>query len=125
MAVQLIPAGLLLIGGFFIHESPLWLMRKDRNVEAYQVLETIRNLSLDHPYIQQDIDLIRSRLNEEASVASKYGTGSWAFFRGALDEFSRKGMRNRVMLVFCAFALQNLSGAAGMNQIGSCVSSSK
>ncbi|KAJ5621645.1 hypothetical protein N7528_006428 [Penicillium herquei] len=115
MAVQLVPAGLLFIGGFFIHESPLWLMRKDRNSEAYKVLEYIRNLPVEDPYIQQDIYLIQNRLNEEASVASKYGTGSWAFFRGALDEFSRKGMRSRVFLVFCAFTLQNFSGAAAIN----------
>lgn len=50
---------------------------------------------------------------EEADIAGRYGTGSWALFRGALYELSRKGMRNRVILVFCSFALQNMSGAAG------------
>ena len=57
--------------------------------------------------------MIRTRLIEERELASKYGTGSWAFFRGALFELSRKGMWNRVVLVFVSFALQNLSGAAG------------
>ncbi|KAJ5730662.1 uncharacterized protein N7483_005170 [Penicillium malachiteum] len=88
---------------------------RDRNLEAYKVLEYIRNLPVEDPYIQEDIYLIRNRLNEEAGVASKYGTGSWAFFRGVLDDFSRKGMRNRVFLVFCAFTLQNFSGAAAIN----------
>lgn len=114
MGVQLIPAVILFIGGFFLHESPLWLMRKERNDEAYRALETLRRLPVDHPYLQQEIQLIQNRLNEEASVASKYGQGPWAFFRGAMDEFSRRGMRNRVFLVFCAFALNNLSGASGM-----------
>lgn len=114
MAVQLIPAGVLFLGGFFLHESPLWLIRKERHAEAYQALEALRRLPVEHQYVQQEICLIQSRLNEEASVASKYGTGSWAFFRGAMDEFSRRGMRNRVFLVFCAFALANLSGASGM-----------
>lgn len=50
---------------------------------------------------------------EEADIAGRYGTGPWALFRGALYELSRKGMRNRVILVFCSFALQNMSGAAG------------
>lgn len=113
MAVQLIPAVILFIGGFFLHESPLWLMRKERHAEAHQSLQTLRKLPVEHPYLQQEIRLIQNRLNEEAGVASKYGTGSWAFFRGAMDEFSRPGMRNRVFLVFCAFALQNLSGASG------------
>lgn len=57
--------------------------------------------------------MIRGRLADEASIASRYGTGSWAFFRGALNEFSRKGMKNRVALIICAFILQNMSGAAG------------
>lgn len=57
--------------------------------------------------------MIRSRLADEALIAAKYGSGSWAFFRGSLTELSRKGMWNRVVLVFCSFALQNMSGAAG------------
>jgi hypothetical protein len=63
--------------------------------------------------VQEDIHMIRVRLAEEAVIAGRYGTGPWAFFRGALFELSRKGMRNRVTLVFCSFALQNMSGAAG------------
>ena len=57
--------------------------------------------------------MIRIRLSEEAVIAGRYGTGPWAFFRGALYELSRKGMWNRVLLVFCSFTLQNMSGAAG------------
>ena len=48
MAVQLVPAGLLFIGGFFLHESPLWLLRKGRDNEAYEALEQIRRLPADH-----------------------------------------------------------------------------
>ncbi|KAF7563589.1 hypothetical protein G7046_g533 [Stylonectria norvegica] len=115
MAVQIIPAGILLAGGFFLHESPLWLMRKDREEEATQALEALRKIPREHQYLQEDLQMIRGRLEDEARVASKYGNGSWAFFRGALYELSRKGMRNRVLLVFCAFALQNMSGAAAIN----------
>jgi hypothetical protein len=57
--------------------------------------------------------MIRGRLDEESGIASRYGTGPWAFFRGAMHEFSRPGMRNRVLLVLCSFTLQNMSGAAG------------
>lgn len=57
--------------------------------------------------------MIRKRLADEALVASRFGTGPWALFRGAVSELTRKGMRNRVLLVFCSFALQNMSGAAG------------
>ncbi|KAK7414330.1 hypothetical protein QQX98_006772 [Neonectria punicea] len=115
MAVQIIPAGILLIGGFFLHESPLWLMRKNREEEATVALEALRKLPRDHTYLQEDLQMIRSRLADEALISAKYGSGSWAFFRGSLVELSRKGMWNRVVLVFCSFALQNMSGAAAIN----------
>ncbi|PNY23276.1 quinate permease [Tolypocladium capitatum] len=115
MAVQIIPAGVILIGGFFLHESPLWLMRKGREEDATKALESLRKLPRDHQYLQEDLQMIRNRLADEARVAANYGTGPWAFFRGALYELSRKGMWNRVLLVFCSFALQNMSGAAAIN----------
>ncbi|KAF4967456.1 hypothetical protein FSARC_4979 [Fusarium sarcochroum] len=115
MAVQIIPAGVLVVGGLFLHESPLWLMRKNREEDATKALESLRKIPRDHKYLQEDLDMIRSRLADEALVASKYGNGPWALFRGALFELSRKGMRNRVLLVFCSFALQNMSGAAAIN----------
>ncbi|OAQ64703.1 MFS quinate transporter QutD [Pochonia chlamydosporia 170] len=115
MAVQLIPAGILFAGGFMLHESPLWLMRKGREDEATRVLVAVRKLPESHQYIQEDLEMIRSRLADEFRIAEKYGTGSWALFRGILYELSQKGMRNRLFLVFCAFALQNMSGAAAIN----------
>lgn len=115
MAVQFIPAVPLFIGALFLHESPLWLMRQGRTEQAHKVLEGLRHLPVDHPYVQEDIAAIENRLHEEASISAAYGSGQWAFYRGAMKEFSRKGMRNRVVLVFCAFALQNLSGASAIN----------
>ncbi|KAH7375571.1 general substrate transporter [Plectosphaerella cucumerina] len=115
MAVQLIPAGALLVGGFFLHESPLWLFRKGRRTEGEAALVSLRQLPIEHQYMQEELDIINARLSEEASVAAKYGTGFFAYIRGSLYELSRKGMYNRVILVFCAFALQNMSGAAAIN----------
>lgn len=115
MAVQLIPAGLLLGGGLFIHESPLWLMRHDKEEQVFKNLQYLRQLAPEHQYIQEEVQMMRDRLAEEAAVAGKYGTGAWSFFRGALSELSRKGMRNRVLLIFCGFALQNFGGAGAIN----------
>lgn len=71
------------------------------------------NEANNRPDIQEDIQMIRSRLIEENMISSRYGTGPIAYIRGALYELSRKGMWNRVVLVFCSFTLQNMSGAAG------------
>merc|ERR1712000_419405 len=115
MAVQIIPSAALLACGWLLHESPLWLFRKGKDEKALKALEELRKLPRDHQYIQEEVHTMRTRLEDEAMVASKYGSGSWAFFRGALFELSRKGMWNRVLLVFIAFALQNMSGAAAIN----------
>jgi MFS family permease len=48
MAVQIIPGGLLLIGCFFIHESPLWLMRKNKQEETNRTLQELRGLPVEH-----------------------------------------------------------------------------
>ncbi|SPO03722.1 related to quinate transport protein [Cephalotrichum gorgonifer] len=115
MAFQLVPAGVLFISGFLLHESPLHLMRKEKSEESYKVLEALRRLPRDHPYVQEEIAMIQSKLAEEAAITKAYGTGAWAFFRGAMAEFMRKGMRNRVFLVFCSFTFMNLSGASAIN----------
>ncbi|RYP70418.1 hypothetical protein DL771_005459 [Monosporascus sp. 5C6A] len=115
MAVQFVPAVPLFVGTVFLHESPLWLMRKGKAERARRALEGLRRLPVDHPYVQEDIRAIESRLAEEASISAAYGSGVWAFYRGAMKQFSQKGMRNRLVLVFCAFALQNVSGAAAIN----------
>lgn len=65
--------------------------------------------------MQEEVQMMRDRLAEEAAVSKQYGTGPWAFFRGAMSELSQKGMRNRVWLIFCAFALQNMGGAGAIN----------
>lgn len=48
MAVQLAPAGVLLICGFWLHESPLWLMRQGKEDQAYRALESLRKLPAEH-----------------------------------------------------------------------------
>lgn len=48
MAIQLIPAAILLAGSLFLHESPLWLMRKGRETDAKAALVQLRHLPVEH-----------------------------------------------------------------------------
>lgn len=48
MAVQIIPAGIVFAGGFLLHESPLWLMRKNKEDRAVMGLHSLRGLPADH-----------------------------------------------------------------------------
>ncbi|KAK1585876.1 quinate transporter [Colletotrichum navitas] len=115
MAFQLVPAGILFAGCFFIHESPLWLLRQNKTEKAHKVLEGLRDLPIDHKYMQEELDMFQKKIDEERAVAAQYGTGQWAYLRGVANMLARKGMWNRLVLVFCAFALNNLSGAAAIN----------
>lgn len=65
--------------------------------------------------MQEELDQFQKKLDEERAVSSQYGTGQWAYLRGVANMLARKGMWNRLVLVFCAFALNNLSGAAAIN----------
>jgi hypothetical protein len=58
MAVQIIPAGMLLISGWFLHESPLWLFRKGRDEEGYKALEQLRKIPRDHTCKDHNQDII-------------------------------------------------------------------
>jgi MFS family permease len=48
MGFQLAPAVILFIGGFFLHESPVWLMRKGKVERVEKTLEDLRHLPRDH-----------------------------------------------------------------------------
>ncbi|TEA21559.1 Quinate permease [Colletotrichum sidae] len=115
MAFQLVPSGILFIGCFFIHESPLWLLRRGKTERAHKVLESIRHLPIDHKYMQEELEMLQKKMDEEAVIANEYGSGQWAYFRGVVNVLCRKGMWNRMLLVLCAFTLNNLSGAAAIN----------
>ncbi|KIR39152.1 MFS quinate transporter QutD [Cryptococcus deuterogattii 99/473] len=114
MGIQLIPAGILMAGSFFLKESPLFYMKQDEDEKALSVLTYLRNLPEDHPYIQEEISLYRERiLHERAVVSGK--PGLWGYLRGAGKAVILKGIRNRMGLAFIMFALQNFSGANAIN----------
>ena len=70
MAIQLIPAAILLAGGFFLHESPLWLMRKGRETEAQKALVQLRHLPVEHQ-CECHIDSHHRDCNADSSQISK------------------------------------------------------
>ena len=57
MAVQIAPAAIILAGGFFLHESPLWLMRNNKEEQAYKTLVELRHLPVDHPCKSKTADV--------------------------------------------------------------------
>jgi MFS family permease len=68
VAIQLIPGGFMLIGLFFLKESPRWLMSKGRHEEAVRSLAFIRCEYPDSPKLQRELAEIRAAVEEELNM---------------------------------------------------------
>lgn len=108
-AVQLIPAGLLLIGSLFLKETPRWLFSKGRIDKGVENLCWIRNLDADHEYIIEEITMMEQQIYELPQ----------GFFKPIRLAFQDPKIRWRLLLGHCLFMLQNF---AGINAIVSQVS---
>jgi sugar porter (SP) family MFS transporter len=58
---------MLLIGTFFIHESPRWLLDHGHVEKAHRSLRFYRNLDEDHPAMIEETNLMRTSIAEEHS----------------------------------------------------------
>jgi hypothetical protein len=70
VAVQLIPAGLLLLMLPFVKESPVWLIKKGREDDAYRVYSYFRRLSAGHQYIAEDVAFVRGQIEGERTIST-------------------------------------------------------
>lgn len=108
-AVQLIPGGLLLIGAFWLHESPRWLISKGKREQGLKNLCWIRMLDSDDLYIVEEVAFIDSAIEEtEAAI----GHGFFAPFKAVARD--RKVLW-RFFLGGMLFLWQNGSGINAIN----------
>ncbi|KAF1816755.1 quinate permease [Eremomyces bilateralis CBS 781.70] len=108
-AVQLIPAGLLLIGVAWIKESPRWLFSKGRRDEALRNLSWIRKLPVDDVYMMEEISFIDATLGEQQRTI---GAGFWKPF---IAVGKSRAVQWRLFLGGMLFLWQNGSGINAIN----------
>ncbi|KAL4942355.1 quinate permease [Aspergillus oleicola] len=108
-AVQLIPAGLLIIGALFIRESPRWLFLRGHREKGIETLCWIRNLDSSHIYMMEEINMIEQSLEQQRA---KIGLGFWKPFKAA---WTNKRILYRLFLGSMLFLWQNGSGINAIN----------
>jgi sugar porter (SP) family MFS transporter len=105
VAIQLIPGGLMLIGLFFLKESPRWLMKQGRQEEALKSLAYIRNEAEDSEEVQREMAEIRAAIDEEVTATEGV---TW-------KECLQPSNRYRFIIAFVMMFWQQFSGT---NSIG-------
>lgn len=108
-AVQLIPAGLLLIGAFWIKESPRWLLSKHRRTQALNNLCWMRNLGPEELYMVEEVAMLDAALEEQAA---SIGEGFWKPFKAVGRS---RTVQWRFILGGLLFMWQNGSGINAIN----------
>ena len=110
LAMQSLPPVLIFFAMTFCPESPRWLAGRDNWEEASSVLSKVRQLPVDHPYIQQELLELRTGLEEERR--SVHGTGFWATQK---ECWLVPGNRNRALLSIGLMVCQQWTGTNAIN----------
>ncbi|PMD54095.1 general substrate transporter [Hyaloscypha bicolor E] len=108
-AIQLIPAGLMFIGLFFIRESPRWLMSRGQRAKALKNLCWIRKLDTNDVYMLEEVSAIDAALEHQHATV---GLGFWQPFRALAND---PKVSYRFFLGCSLFFWQNTSGINAIN----------
>jgi MFS family permease len=111
--IQIPPAILLFIGTFFIKESPRWLFSKGKREDALKNLAYIRNLPVDHIYMQEEISAIDIGIEHQKATM---GLSFMAPFKTVLGD---KRIMYRFFLGGALFFWQNGSGINAISTFSS------
>ncbi len=108
-AVQLIPAGVMFIGLFFIKEFPRWLMSRNQRAKALKNLCWIRKHDQNDMYMLEEVSAIDAALEHQHSTV---GLGFWQPFQALWKD---RKVSYRFFLGCSLFFWQNISGINAIN----------
>lgn len=110
LAMQALPAAILVGCMTLNKESPRWLAKADRWEEATTVLARIRALEPSHPYVQAELQDIGDQLEHERMLVGGSGT------KDLLKEMiTIPGNRKRLLISIGLMICQQMTGTNAIN----------
>lgn len=103
MAMMILPGVILIVGLFFMPESPRWLIGRGRMEEAYKSLEDLRSLSRDHDFVRNEFEEIRISSEHE-------GEDNAGRKLSVISELMTPSIRKRLALVMVIQVFFQFSG---------------
>lgn len=112
LAMQMVPSSLLVLAALFIlPESPRFLVKKGNKIQARKVLGYVRNLEVNHEYINAEMEEIEDAIQRQESASPRSKQGKF----GIVKELWWKGNRRRVLIGLGLMLGQNATGINGIN----------
>lgn len=106
LALQCLPAGVLLIGIWWLPYSPRWLMQKGRFDEAYRVVKRLHGGYIDDPeFYQREFDSMKEQIEYETNVVKP----TW------LEIITKASYRKRFIFGILIQSFVQLSGVNVIN----------
>jgi hypothetical protein len=100
---------MLVIGMFFLTESPRWIARFKGREPALKALSKLRNLPEEHPYLQEEIYRVLDQIEQERQHTA--GKGMMA----ELKEMVVPGNRKRITIGVLIFIFMQFAGSNAIN----------
>lgn len=107
LACQSICPALLFFSMLFCPESPRWLASQDRWEKATAVLSDVRQLPVEHAYVQQEMLELRTQLDHERAIMQ--GAGFWNLQK---ECWTVAGNRKRALYTVAIITFQQWSGVS-------------
>jgi sugar porter (SP) family MFS transporter len=110
LAIQALPAVLLVVCMFLNKESPRYLAKADKWEEASTTLSRVRNLPVQHPYVQEELRDIAEQLEHERMLIG--GSTLKDLLR---EMFTIPGNRKRALISIGLMICQQMTGTNAIN----------
>ncbi|KFA46495.1 hypothetical protein S40293_04286 [Stachybotrys chartarum IBT 40293] len=110
LALQALPAVLLIAGMFFAPESPRWCARKDDWERATVILAATRGLPADGEYVQNEVNEMAEQLETERRL-----TGDATFGTLMKEMWTVPGNRKRAIISVLLMVCQQMTGVNAIN----------